>query len=99
VRRIVIAAITLIVSGFLLALVMTCMAPGAAVGHRGGIGTGMTALRWARSSRHAGSWPAGSRRRHVDRKLGNRQLVFLPLAAWLVEHVGLALCALPTIGR
>jgi sugar phosphate permease len=100
VRRIVIAAITLIVSGLLLALVMThvwhlVLLWGIVVG----IGTGMTALvlgaiiatRWfvARRGLVVGMLTASS---------ATGQLVFLPLAAWLVEHVGWRFALLPTIG-
>jgi MFS family permease len=100
VRRIVIAAITLIVSGLLLALVMT------RVGHLVllwgivvGIGSGMTALvlgaiiatRWfvARRGLVVGLLTASA---------ATGQLVFLPLAAWLVDHVGWRFALLPTIG-
>jgi sugar phosphate permease len=100
VRRIVIAAITLIVSGLLLALVMThvwhlVLLWGIVVG----IGTGMTALvlgaiiatRWfvARRGLVVGMLTASS---------ATGQLVFLPLAAWLVDHVGWRFALLPTIG-
>jgi MFS family permease len=93
VRRIVIAAITLIVSGLLLALVMTqvwhlVLLWGIVVG----IGTGMTALvlgaiiatRWfvARRGLVVGMLTASS---------ATGQLVFLPLAAWLFDMSGGAL--------
>ena len=100
VRRIVIAAITLIVSGLLLAPVMTqvwhlVLLWGIVVG----IGTGMTALvlgaiiatRWfvARRGLVVGMLTASS---------ATGQLVFLPLAAWLVDHVGWRFALVPTIG-
>jgi sugar phosphate permease len=100
VRRIVIAAIALIVSGLLLALVMTkvwhlVLLWGVVVG----IGTGMTALvlgaiiatRWfvARRGLVIGMLTAST---------ATGQLVFLPLAAWLVDHVGWRFALLPTIG-
>jgi sugar phosphate permease len=100
VRRIVIAAIALIVSGLLLALAMTnvwhlVLLWGVVVG----IGTGMTALvlgaiiatRWfvARRGLVIGMLTAST---------ATGQLVFLPLAAWLVDHVGWRFALLPTIG-
>ena len=100
VRRIVIAAITLIVSGLLLAPVMTqvwhlVLLWGIVVG----IGTGMTALvlgaiiatRWfvARRGLVVGMLTASS---------ATGQLVFLPVAAWLVDHVGWRFALVPTIG-
>ena len=99
VRRVVIAAISLIVSGLLLALVMgqvwhLVLFWGIIVG----IGTGMTALvlgaiiatRWfvARRGLVVGMLTASS---------ATGQLVFLPLAAWLVDHVGWRYALLPTI--
>src|SRR5271167_4282093 len=99
VRRIVIAAITLIVAGLLLALAMTqvwhlVLLWGIVVG----IGSGMTALvlgaiiatRWfvARRGLVVGMLTASS---------ATGQLVFLPLAAWLVDHVGWRYALLPTI--
>ncbi len=100
VRRVVIAAIALIVSGLLLALTMThvwhlVVLWGIVVG----IGTGMTALvlgaiiatRWfvARRGLVVGMLTASS---------ATGQLVFLPLAAWLVDHVGWRYALVPTIG-
>src|SRR5580704_17039894 len=100
VRRIVIAAIALIGSGLSLALVMTnvwhlVLLWGVVVG----IGTGMTALvlgaiiatRWfvARRGLVVGMLTASS---------ATGQLVFLPLAASLVDHVGWRYALLPTIG-
>jgi sugar phosphate permease len=99
VRRIVIFAISLIVSGLLLALVMTnvwhlVLLWGIVVG----IGTGMTALvlgaiiatRWfvARRGLVVGMLTASS---------ATGQLVFLPFAAWLVDHVGWRYALVPTI--
>jgi sugar phosphate permease len=100
VRRIVIAAIALIGSGLSLALVMTnvwhlVLLWGVVVG----IGTGMTALvlgaiiatRWfvARRGLVIGMLTAST---------ATGQLVFLPLAAWLVDDVGWRFALLPTIG-
>jgi sugar phosphate permease len=100
VQRVVIAAIGFIVSGLLLALTMTqvwhlVVLWGIVVG----IGTGMTALvlgaiiatRWfvARRGLVVGLLTASS---------ATGQLVFLPLAAWLVDHVGWRYALLPTIG-
>jgi sugar phosphate permease len=100
VRRIVIAAIALIVSGLLLVHAMTnvwhlVLLWGVVVG----IGTGMTALvlgaiiatRWfvARRGLVIGMLTAST---------ATGQLVFLPLAAWLVDHVGWRFALLPTIG-
>jgi sugar phosphate permease len=100
VQRVVIAAIGFIVSGLLLALTMTqvwhlVVLWGIVVG----IGTGMTALvlgaiiatRWfvARRGLVVGMLTASS---------ATGQLVFLPLAAWLVDHVGWRYALLPTIG-
>jgi sugar phosphate permease len=99
VQRVVIAAIGFIVSGLLLALTMTqvwhlVVLWGIVVG----IGTGMTALvlgaiiatRWfvARRGLVIGMLTAGS---------ATGQLVFLPFAAWLVDHVGWRYALLPTI--
>src|ERR1700722_10548286 len=100
VQRVVIAAIGFIVSGLLLALTMTqvwhlVVLWGIVVG----IGTGMTALvlgaiiatRWfvARRGLVIGMLTAST---------ATGQLVFLPLAAWLVDHVGWRFALLPTIG-
>jgi sugar phosphate permease len=99
VQRVVIAAICFIVSGLLLALTMTqvwhlVVLWGIVVG----IGTGMTALvlgaiiatRWfvARRGLVVGMLTASS---------ATGQLVFLPLAAWLVDHVGWRYALVPTI--
>ena len=99
VRRVVIAAIGLIVSGLLLALTMTQLSHLVVLwGIVVGIGTGMTALvlgaiiatRWfvARRGLVVGMLTASS---------ATGQLVFLPLAAWLVDHVGWRYALLPTI--
>jgi sugar phosphate permease len=100
VRRVVVVAIGFIVSGLLLALVMTqvwhlVLLWGIVVG----IGSGMTALvlgaivatRWfvARRGLVVGMLTASS---------ATGQLVFLPLAAWLVDHVGWRYALVPTIG-
>jgi sugar phosphate permease len=100
VQRVVIAAIALIISGLLLALAMSqvwhlFVLWGIVVG----IGTGMTALvlgaiiatRWfvARRGLVVGMLTASS---------ATGQLVFLPLAASLVDHVGWRYALLPTIG-
>jgi sugar phosphate permease len=100
VQRVVIAAVGFIVSGLLLALTMTqvwhlVVLWGIVVG----IGTGMTALvlgaiiatRWfvARRGLVIGMLTASS---------ATGQLVFLPFAAWLVDHVGWRYALLPTIG-
>jgi sugar phosphate permease len=99
VRRVVIAAIAFIVTGLMFALVMTTvwhlvLLWGIVVG----IGTGMTALvlgaiiatRWftARRGLVIGMLTASS---------ATGQLVFLPLAAWLVDHVGWRYALVPTI--
>jgi len=100
IRRVVIAAIGFIISGLLLALTMTqlwhlVVLWGVVIG----IGTGMTALvlgaiiatRWfvARRGLVVGMLTASS---------ATGQLVFLPLAAKLVDHVGWRYALLPTIG-
>jgi len=99
VRRIIIFAICLIISGLLLALLMTrvwhlVLLWGIVVG----IGTGMTALvlgaiiatRWfvARRGLVVGMLTASS---------ATGQLLFLPFAAWLVDHVGWRYALVPTI--
>jgi sugar phosphate permease len=99
VQRVVIAAICLIVSGLLLALTMTqvwhlVVLWGIVVG----IGTGMTALvlgaviatRWfvARRGLVVGMLTAST---------ATGQLVFLPFAAWLIDHVGWRYALVPTI--
>jgi sugar phosphate permease len=100
VRRVVIAAIGFIVSGLLLALTMTKLWHLVVLwGIVVGIGTGMTALvlgaiiatRWfvARRGLVVGMLTASS---------ATGQLVFLPLAASLVDHVGWRYALLPTIG-
>jgi sugar phosphate permease len=100
VQRVVIAAIGFIVTGLLLALTMTQMWHLVVLwGIVVGIGTGMTALvlgaiiatRWfvARRGLVIGMLTASS---------ATGQLVFLPLAAWLVDHVGWRYALLPTIG-
>jgi sugar phosphate permease len=99
VRKVVIAAIGFIVSGLLLALVMTSLWHLVLLwGIVVGIGTGMTALvlgaiiatRWftARRGLVVGMLTASS---------ATGQLVFLPLAAWLVDHVGWRYALVPTI--
>ncbi len=99
VRRIIIFAICLIISGLLVALMMTqvwhlVVLWGIVVG----IGTGMTALvlgaiiatRWfvARRGLVVGMLTASS---------ATGQLLFLPFAAWLVDHVGWRYALVPTI--
>ncbi len=99
VRRVVLAAIGLIVTGLLLALVMS--QPWHLVALWGiivGIGTGMTALvlsaivstRWftARRGLVLGMLTASS---------ATGQLIFLPLAAWLVEHYGWRYALAPSV--
>jgi sugar phosphate permease len=100
VQRVVITAIGFIVSGLLLALTMTQLWHLVVLwGIVVGIGTGMTALvlgaiiatRWfvARRGLVVGMLTASS---------ATGQLVFLPLAASLVDHVGWRYALLPTIG-
>jgi sugar phosphate permease len=99
VRRVVIIAIAMIVTGLLLALVMTkawhlIVLWGIIVG----IGTGMTALvlsaiistRWftARRGLVLGMLTASS---------ATGQLIFLPLAAWLVERFGWRYALAPSV--
>ncbi len=99
VRRVVLAAIGLIVSGLLLALAMS--QPWHLVVLWGiivGVGTGLTALvlsaivstRWftARRGLVLGMLTASS---------ATGQLIFLPLAAWLVEHVGWRYALAPSV--
>jgi sugar phosphate permease len=100
VQRVVIVAIGFIVSGLLLALTMTQLSHLVVLwGIVVGIGTGMTALvlgaiiatRWfvARRGLVVGMLTASS---------ATGQLVFLPFAAWLVDHVGWRYALVPTIG-
>jgi sugar phosphate permease len=99
VRRVVVIAIAMIVTGLLLALVMTkawhlIVLWGIIVG----IGTGMTALvlsaiistRWftARRGLVLGMLTASS---------ATGQLIFLPLAAWLVDHFGWRYALAPSV--
>jgi sugar phosphate permease len=99
VQRIVIIAIGFIASGLLLALTMTQLSHLVVLwGIVVGIGSGMTALvlgaiiatRWfvARRGLVVGMLTASS---------ATGQLVFLPFAAWLVDHVGWRYALVPTI--
>jgi MFS family permease len=100
VRNVVVSAIGLIVAGLLLALTMSSIWQlflywGIVIG----IGTGLTALvfaaivsnRWfnARRGLVLGMLTAAN---------STGQLVFLPLAAWLIEHVGWRYALIPSIG-
>jgi sugar phosphate permease len=100
VQRVVITAVAFIVSGLLLALTMTqvwhlVLLWGIVVG----IGTGMTAL--VLSAIIATRWFVARRGLVVGMLTASTatgQLVFLPFAAWLVDHVGWRYALLPTIG-
>ncbi len=99
VRRVALAAVTMIIAGLLLALFMTqvwhlVLFWGIIVG----VGTGLTALvlsaivssRWftARRGLVLGLLTASS---------ATGQLVFLPLAAWLVDHAGWRYALIPSV--
>ncbi len=99
VRRVVLAAIALIVAGLLLALVMNRAWHLVALwGFVVGVGTGLTALvlsaivstRWFSERRGLvlGVLTASS---------ATGQLLFLPLAAWLVEHFGWRYALAPSV--
>jgi sugar phosphate permease len=99
VRRIVLIAITMIVVGLMLALVMTEAWHLVVLwGFIVGIGTGMTALvlsaiistRWFTQRRGLvlGMLTASS---------ATGQLIFLPLAAWLVDHFGWRYALAPSV--
>jgi sugar phosphate permease len=100
VQRVVITAVAFIVSGLLLALTMTqvwhlVLLWGIVVG----IGTGMTAL--VLSAIIATRWFVARRGLVIGMLTASTatgQLVFLPFAAWLVDHVGWRYALLPTIG-
>jgi sugar phosphate permease len=100
VQRVVIAAIGLIVSGLLLALTMTQVWHLVVLwGFVVGIGTGMTAL--VLSAIIATRWFVARRGLVVGMLTASTatgQLVFLPFAAWLVDHVGWRYALVPTIG-
>jgi MFS family permease len=99
VRNIVLAAVTLLIIGLLSALVMTrlwqlVLMWGVVVG----IGTGLTAVvlgavvssRWFTAHR-------GLVLGMLTASTATGQLVFLPLAAWLVAHVGWRFALIPSI--
>jgi sugar phosphate permease len=100
VRRIVLSAIALLTVGLALSLVMTQLWQLVLFwGLMTGVGSGLTALvfaaivanRWFKSHRGLvlGLLSASS---------ATGQLVFLPLAAWLVDHVGWRAALIPSIG-
>ena len=100
VRNVVVSAIGLIVAGLLLALTMNSIWQlflywGIVIG----IGTGLTAMVFAAIV--SNRW-FNTRRGLVLGMLtaanSTGQLVFLPLAAWLIEHVGWRYALIPSIG-
>jgi MFS family permease len=100
VRRIVTIAITMLIAGLSLATVMTQLWQLFILwGLVLGVGSGMTAL--VLGATMASRWFTARRGLvlgMLTAAISTGQLVFLPLASWLIEHMGWRAALLPSIG-